>query len=66
MYQPGDKVQVLNSKRGYQGPGEIVDVAYAGRYLVKVNISGRDTVITAKFQELKKIPTDTVVQKKKK
>ena len=66
MYQPGDKVQVLNSKRGYQGPGEIIDVAFAGRYLVKVNINGRDTTLVAKFQDLKKTPTETVVQKKKK
>lgn len=66
MYNPGDQVEVLNSKRGYKGPGQIVDQAHSNYYLVKVEIEGKPTVITARFQDLRRSSTTNDIKSKKK
>lgn len=57
---------MLKSKRGYIGPGIIVDVAYSGHYLVKIETEPKPSVIVVRFQDLRKSSSNTVVQKKKK
>lgn len=36
MFKPNDRVKIHKSKSGYEGPGEIIDVAYGANYLVRV------------------------------
>lgn len=59
MFNPDDLVEVLNSKRGYKGPGVLVDLAYSGHYLVRIPTSPKPTVIVVRFQDLRKAPANT-------
>lgn len=66
MFNPDDLVEVLNSKRGYKGPGTVVGPAYGNHYLVKVQIQDKTTVITVRFQDLRKSHAQTLTKSKTK
>jgi ribosomal protein L21E len=55
LFKEGERVIVVNSKSGYKGEATIVCHLFGSKYLVKIEVDGKEKCISVNVKDLRKV-----------